>query len=182
MQSSRISIHWWLVACVVALWPVALAAEPIAPAATVTDALEENPMCGMHVLMLEGPVPSASDVGIPAFPDALFTGMTGPGSGEADGETFDVLASVFLLTTAEPDDVADFYAEVLDESWTRGVMLGSHVFYQHEPVDDVASLLFEQPGALPVVEIVDVWSDCDRALLPDARTAVRLYYPPAPAP
>ena len=182
MQSSRTSILRLLAAGVVGLWALAVAAEPIAPAAMVTDALEENPMCRLQILMLEGPIPSAGDVGIPAFPDSLFTGMTGSGSGETDGRTFEALASVFLLTTAEPDEVAGFYAEALDDTWTRGLMLGSHVFYQHEPVDDVAALLFERPGALPVVEIVEVWSDCDRALLPDARTAIRLYYPPAPAP
>lgn len=182
MHATRICIRWLLAVCVVGLWAIALGADPIAPAATMTDELEGNPMCGMQVLLLQTPPPSASDVGLPAFPDALFTGATGPGSGDADGETFEVLASVFLLTTAAPDEVADFYAEALDETWTRGVMLGSHVFYQHEPVDDVAALLFERPGVLPVVEIVDVWSNCDRALMPDARTSIRLYYPPDATP
>lgn len=181
-MSSHIIVLRLLAAGVVVLWTLAVAAGPIAPAATVTDALEENPRCQLRVLMLQEPIPSASEVGMPAFPDAVFTGMTRPGSGQVNGRSYEILASVFLLTTAGPDDVADFYAEALDDTWTRGVMYGSHVFYQHEPVDDVVALLFARPGALPVVEIVEVWSDCDWALLPDARTTIRLYYPPAPAP
>ena len=182
MKSPRSSVLRLVAAGVVGLWSLAAATEPIAPVAMVTDALKANPRCQLQILMLQEPVPSASEVGIPVFPDSLFTGVTRAGSGQINGTNYEMLASVFLLTTAEPDEVADFYAEALDDTWTRGLLYGSHVFYQHEPVDDVAALLFARPGALPVVELVDVWSDCDRALLPDARTAIRLYYPPAPAP
>lgn len=160
------------------LTALALAAEPIAPALEPTPELREAPLCGMHLLLLQAPAPSTAEVGIPVPPGAFYSGATGPGSGEVDGETYVILASVFLLTEAEPDEIAAFYAEALDESWQHGDIFGSHVFYQHEPVDDILELLFERPGALPVVEIVEVWSECDRLLLPEARTAIRLYYPP----
>ena len=123
MMNSPISVLRLLAAGIVGLGPLAVAAEPI---------------------------PSASEVGMPAFPDALFTGVTRPSSGQINGKSYEILASVFLLTTAE--------------------------------ADDVVALLFERPGALPVVEIVEVWSDRDRALLPEARTSIRLYHSPAPAP
>ena len=182
MRCTRIGMLLVLAACVIGLWPFAASAEPIAPAATVTDELEANPRCAMRVHMLQAPPPSVSDVGLPAFPNALFVGATGAGRAEISGTAYDVLASVILLTAAAPDEVADYYAAALDATWTRGLMLGSHVFYQHEPVDDVAELLFQRPGALPVVEIVEVWSDCDRAILPDAQTSIRLYYPAVATP
>lgn len=163
---------------ILALGFVSLAAEPIAPMLEPTAEFRGAPMCGMAVLLLQVPAPSAAAVGIPAYPGAFYTGAAGPGSGETDGETFDILASVFLLTEAEPDEVAAFYAEALDESWQRGEIFGSYVFYQHDPVDDVVDLLFARPGALPVVEITEAWSDCDRLLLPGARSSIRLYYPP----
>jgi hypothetical protein len=179
MKDRAVCTRWRIVLIAVfSLTHATLAAEPLAPALEPTQELWDEPMCGMHVLMLQVPAPSAEEVGIPVPPGAFYRGATGPGSGEANGETFAILASVFLLTSAEPDEVAAFYAEALDESWQQGEIFGSHVFYQHEPVIDVVDLLFERPGALPVVEIVEVWSDCDRLLLPEAQTAIRLYYPP----
>lgn len=154
------------------------AAEPVAATAEPPAEMRDDPRCGMTLLLLNAPVPTSIEVGIPAFPGAIFSGATGAGTGELNNVSYDVLASVFLLTTADPDEVAAFYREALDDSWQHGTAFGSHVFYQHEPVDDVVELLFERPGALPVVEIVEVWSDCDRLLVPGARSAIRLYYPP----
>lgn len=163
------------------LLPFALAlasADGFAPAVPIPDALRSNVLCGMSVVALEAGVPAAEDVGLPAFPDAVFNGRFAAADATANGAAYTMLANVFLLTPASVEEVATFYAERLDPTWSRSDLYGMVFFYQHEPVDNVLTLLMQRPGALPVVEIAGVNSDCDRQVLPEAQTYVRIYYPP----
>lgn len=154
-------------------------AQDFAPSvAPIPDALRANVLCSMSVIALETGVPTADEVGLPAFPDAVFGGRFAATDAAASGVGYTMLANVFLLTPASVEDVAAFYAAQLDPTWSRADQFGTVIFYQHEPVDDVMNLLMQQPGALPVVEIAGIVdADCDRLVLPEAQTFVRIYYP-----
>ena len=151
-------------------------ADPYAPVINPPDAFIQDPTCELIDPLFGGAVPEAQDVPIPAYPNAIFAAATPPLEGSTGSETYDVLPSVRLITGASIDQVSAFYEPLLDESWSVGDVFGTVVFYQHEPVDDLIAFLYELPGSLPVIEIGEIFFDCDKKLDPSATTYVTIYY------
>lgn len=152
-------------------------ADPYATVAEPPAAFVEDPTCELENPLFPAPVPTAEDVPIPVFPDAIFAGATSSYDATANDVSYQALPSVRLLTRSVPEDVVAFYGEQLGDQWAFFELSGIHTYYLHEPVDQPIMLLLERPGAIPSVEIGEITLDCDAKLDPSAVSYVTTLYP-----
>ncbi|MFQ5549079.1 MAG: hypothetical protein ACE5FV_12360 [Woeseia sp.] len=150
-------------------------ADGYAPMLTMPETLPDDPGVQMMVMMANNSeVPSASEVNVPAYPDAAVMSTMGPMEMTANDEKITSLPSMAMLSADEVSDVVAFYKERLAD-WQYKEFVGTHSFWNggedSNPLDITGQ--FSLVVVVPLSE-----TDSARAVWPDMRSRIDLRYQP----
>jgi len=122
-------------------------------------------------------VPSASEVGVPAYPGAQIVQLNGPSKMESNGQEMNTLPIVILETEDEPAKVAAFYKEKLT-GWKHENKFGMFdVFWKGS--EDFNFMDIDQAATRANIIIQEpIASDPDR-MMPTSKARIQIVYDPS---
>lgn len=154
--------------------PVEAQRHPYAPKAPIPQDAGSDPYLHLEITsLINAQVPSRSEVEAPPYPGALIIRSVPPRTFfGADGERYETLPVLVLISDDDVEKVVAYYTERLD-SWSRAVIHSSTYFWLGE-ADEFDPL--KQSGK--VTPAIQVRHAGDIRLAPSANTEIHVRYRP----
>lgn len=148
---------------------------PYAPKLPIPDKLPDDPAANLMVMAVRNAsVPSATDVGIAAYPGARIISAMQFSDATSNDEEVKMLPGVALLATDDVAAVAAFYKERLD-GWDYEEFYGTHMFWNGPEGSNPMDIT----GQFPMISILSLEeSGTERAIWTDMRTRIDIRYVP----
>lgn len=139
----------------------------------VPDKLPDDPAAELMLMAVRNAsVPSASAVGVPAYPGARVLSTMAASEMTVNDQKVTSLPALALLANDDIAKVAAFYTEKLT-GWDHEEFYGNHMFWQGPEGSNPLDIT----GQFPVVGLVSLEeTDTERAIWPEVRTRIDIRY------
>jgi hypothetical protein len=151
-------------------------ADAYAPVLPVPKDVPDDPGAKMMAMAMRGvQVPSKSEVGVPAYPDARVMSTMAGQKMMANDEEVEMLPALALLSGDTISDVLAFYTKKL-KGWHQKEFFGSYMFWDGPPDADPLDITLPYPlvAIMPLAE-----SGSERTLWPNMKTRIDIRYKPS---
>ena len=159
--------------------PGVAAGDPFAEKVLIPDTAPTDELANAEfrlgaMLVQAAMVPGRNAVGVPAYPGARVVQTTGPGTGSMNGEPFEALPMVILLSEDAPEKIVAFYREVLPD-WQYENMFLTDWFWSGGGEFHPLEISGMETPAIGIIELGEVMK---YQIWPEAKTRIDFRYQP----